>query len=39
VLGGRQLEGLLGLPSELNADRIQRITREAARRFMRAYAA
>ena len=38
VLGGRQLEGLLGLPSELNAERIQRIVREAARRFMRAYA-
>jgi TetR/AcrR family transcriptional regulator, mexJK operon transcriptional repressor len=38
VLGGRQLEGLLGLPSELTPDGIQRIAREAARRFMRAYA-
>ena len=38
VLGGRQLEGLLGLPSELTAERIQRLAREAARRFMRAYA-
>jgi AcrR family transcriptional regulator len=38
VLGGRQLEGLLGLPSELTAERIDRIAREAARRFMRAYA-
>jgi TetR/AcrR family transcriptional regulator, mexJK operon transcriptional repressor len=39
VLGGRQLESLLGLPSELTVERIQRIAREAARRFMRAYAA
>ena len=38
VLGGRQLEGLLGLPSGPTAERIQRIAREAARRFMRAYA-
>jgi hypothetical protein len=38
VLGGRQLESLLGLPSELTAERIQRIALEAARRFMRAYA-
>ncbi len=38
VLGGRQLEGLLGLPPELTAERIERIAREAARRFMRAYA-
>ncbi|HEY1425550.1 MAG TPA: TetR/AcrR family transcriptional regulator [Caulobacteraceae bacterium] len=38
VLGGRQLEGLLGLPSELTPERIQRIAAEAARRFMRAYA-
>ncbi len=38
VLGGRQLEGLLGLPSELTPDDIQRIAREAAHRFMRAYA-
>ena len=39
VVGQHQLEGLLGLPSELNAERIERIAREAARRFMRAYAA
>jgi AcrR family transcriptional regulator len=39
VLGGRQLDGLLGLPSELTPERIQRIAQEAARRFMRAYAA
>ena len=38
VLGGRQLDGLLGLPSELTPDRIQRVAKEAARRFMRAYA-
>jgi AcrR family transcriptional regulator len=38
VLGGRQLEGLLGLPSELTVERIQSLAREAARRFMRAYA-
>ena len=38
VLGGRQLEGLLGLPSELTPERIQHLAREAARRFMRAYA-
>lgn len=38
VLGGHQLEGLLGLPLELTAERIQAIAREAARRFMRAYA-
>jgi hypothetical protein len=39
VLGGRQLEVLLGLPSELTPENIQRIAHEAARRFMRAYAA
>ena len=38
VLGGRQLEGLIGLPSELTPEDIQRLAREAARRFMRAYA-
>ena len=38
VIGGRQIEVLLGLPSELTPERIQRIAREAARRFMRAYA-
>jgi AcrR family transcriptional regulator len=38
VLGGRQLEGLIGLPSELTPARIQEIAQEAARRFMRAYA-
>lgn len=38
VLGGRQLDGLLGLPSELTPERIQLIAREVARRFMRAYA-
>jgi AcrR family transcriptional regulator len=38
VMGGRQLEGLLGLPSELTPERIHRIAHEAASRFMRAYA-
>ena len=38
VLGGRQLETLLGLPSETSPDRLERIAHEAARRFMRAYA-
>jgi TetR/AcrR family transcriptional repressor of mexJK operon len=38
VLGGRQLDGLLGLTSELTPERIQHLAQEAARRFMRAYA-
>jgi AcrR family transcriptional regulator len=38
VIGGRQTERLLGLPSELGGERIQRLAREAARRFVRAYA-
>jgi AcrR family transcriptional regulator len=33
-----QMQGLLGLPAELTEARIERIAREAARRFMRAYA-
>ncbi|HVM98705.1 MAG TPA: TetR/AcrR family transcriptional regulator [Caulobacteraceae bacterium] len=38
VTGARQLESLLGLPQNLTAQRIDRISREAARRFVRAYA-
>jgi len=38
VVGQHQLNGLLGLPSELCDERIERLAREAARRFLRAYA-
>jgi AcrR family transcriptional regulator len=38
VASHHQLHGLLGLPLELTPARIERIAREAARRFMRAYA-
>ncbi len=38
VIGRHQLQTLLGMPSELTAERIDRIAREAARRFVRAYA-
>jgi TetR/AcrR family transcriptional repressor of mexJK operon len=38
VIGHHQLQGLLGLPHTLTADGIDHIAREAARRFMRAYA-
>lgn len=39
VVSHHHLAGLLGLPSELDAAKIERIATEAARRFMRAYAA
>lgn len=39
VVSHHQLQGLLGLPPELTAARIERIAEEAARRFLRAYAA
>jgi AcrR family transcriptional regulator len=39
VISHHQVQALLGLPSELSAERIDRIAREAARRFVRAYAA
>jgi TetR/AcrR family transcriptional repressor of mexJK operon len=38
VVSHHHLQGLLGLPSELDAARIDRIAIEAARRFMKAYA-
>jgi len=38
VIGPRQLQGLLGIPHGLTPERIDHIAREAARRFMRAYA-
>lgn len=38
VIAHHQTMALFGLPSELNAERIDRIACEAARRFMRAYA-
>jgi AcrR family transcriptional regulator len=38
VVGSRQVEQLLGLPLHLTPARIDRIAREAARRFVRAYA-
>jgi AcrR family transcriptional regulator len=38
VAGQHQLEHLLGLPLRLNDETIPRIAREAARRFVRAYA-
>jgi TetR/AcrR family transcriptional repressor of mexJK operon len=38
VVGQHQLNGLLGLPSELCDERIDRLACEAARRFLRAYA-
>jgi len=38
VVSHHQVQGLLGLPQELTAARIDRISREAARRFMAAYA-
>ena len=39
VISHRQVAGLLGLESDLTPSRIDRIATEAARRFMRAYAA
>ncbi len=38
VIGARQVAGLLGLGPDLSAAEIDRVAREAARRFMRAYA-
>jgi len=38
VVSHHQVRALLGLESELVSERIERIAREAARRFMRAYA-
>ena len=38
VVSHHQLAGLMGLPVELDAGRIDRIASEAARRFVRAYA-
>jgi TetR/AcrR family transcriptional repressor of mexJK operon len=38
VISHHQLQGLLGMPPELTPERIERIAREAARRFLRAYA-
>jgi AcrR family transcriptional regulator len=38
VVSHHQVQALLGLPSELTAERIDHIAREAARRFVRAYA-
>jgi AcrR family transcriptional regulator len=38
VIGTRQIESLLGLPQDLSPARIDRLAREAARRFVRAYA-
>jgi AcrR family transcriptional regulator len=37
VVSHHQMQVLYGLPSDLTPDRIDRIAREAARRFMRAY--
>ncbi|MFI4936380.1 MAG: TetR/AcrR family transcriptional regulator [Caulobacterales bacterium] len=38
VISQHQMQALLGLPSALTAERLERIATEAARRFMRAYA-
>jgi TetR/AcrR family transcriptional repressor of mexJK operon len=38
AVGNHQLEALLGLPGELNGEDIPRLAREAASRFVRAYA-
>jgi AcrR family transcriptional regulator len=38
VVSHHHMEGLLGLPSQLDPARIERTAAEAARRFMRAYA-
>ena len=38
VVSHHQVQALFGLPSDLTPERIDRIAREAARRFMRAYA-
>ena len=38
VIGNHQLEALLGLPQQLTGQTVPRIAREAARRFVRAYA-
>jgi TetR/AcrR family transcriptional repressor of mexJK operon len=38
VVGNHQLEALLGLPAQLSGDSAPHIAREAARRFVRAYA-
>ena len=38
VVGHHQIQVLFGLPTDLVPERIDRIAREAARRFMRAYA-
>jgi TetR/AcrR family transcriptional repressor of mexJK operon len=38
VVSHHQVQGLLGLPAELTPERIERIAREAARRFLKAYA-
>jgi AcrR family transcriptional regulator len=38
VISHHQLQALYGLPSDLSPERIDRIAREAARRFLRAYA-
>jgi len=38
VVSHHQLQGLLGFPQELTAQKIERIAAEAARRFLRAYA-
>ncbi len=38
VIANHQLEALLGLPTRLTAERVPSLAREAARRFVRAYA-
>jgi AcrR family transcriptional regulator len=38
VVGNHQLEALLGLPAQLSGESVPRIAREAASRFVRAYA-
>jgi len=38
VIGHHQIQALFGLPTDLTPQRIDRIARESARRFMRAYA-
>ena len=38
VIAHHQIQALFGLPSDLSPQRIDRIARESARRFMRAYA-
>ena len=38
VIGNYQLESLLGLPQQLTSENVPRLAREAARRFVRAYA-